>query len=161
MARTPSARARPPVAAGDLNLLLVHNLLRTQGCLGPALDPVFQRAGRKLTAAQFNTLLVLRDSGDEGLRMGAISARLVVTKSNVTRLVDCLESRGLVVRGGATDRRATVVHLTTAGMRVLEEMLPAYAAAAERVVDCLAPGEKETLIRLLRKLRRALRRGRG
>jgi len=137
--------------------MLIHNLLRTQACLGPALDAAFQGEGERLTSAQFNALLALRAGGAQGLRMGEIGARLVVTKSNVTRLVDRLEARGLAVRGDDGDRRATVVRLTSAGEAALDALMPQYATAAARVIDCLDAGEKQTLVRLLRKLRHELR----
>jgi len=143
---------------GDLDAVLVFNLLRTQSCLGLLIDADLRR--ERLTAAQFNALLVLRAGGREGLLMGEIGERLVVTKSNVTGLVDRLERQGLVARGEHRDRRATVVRLTDAGADLLERALPRYAKLLAELTGCLTDREKRTLIRLHAKLRRELRRRR-
>ena len=142
-------------AGGDLDSVLVFNLQRTHNDLSPFLNPV--SGTRRLTAAQFNALLALRAAGRDGLRMGEIGRRLVVTKSNVTGLVDRLERQGLVLRAGQPDRRATVVRLTGAGARLIAGTAPRQDARLAELTRCLAVREKRTLIRLLTKLRRELR----
>ena len=142
----------------DLDAVLVHNLLRTHSYLSPFIDAGLRR--RNLTAAQFNTLLVLRTAGDEGLMMGQIGERLVVTKSNVTGLIDRLERQGLVARCEHRDRRAKLVRLTDAGAELLERTLPRHAELLAELTGCLTAKQKQGLIRLLTKLRRELRRRR-
>lgn len=155
---------RPPeddlayVQAGmgaDLDAMLVFNLLRTNTCLSPFVDADLRR--QNLTSAQFNVLLVLRKAGAEGLLMGEIGQQLVVTKSNVTGLVDRLESQGLVGRAEHRDRRATVVRLTPAGGELLDRAIPRHAELLGDLTECLTLKEKQTLIQLLTKLRRELR----
>jgi len=143
----------------ELDAVLVFNLLRTQSHLSPLIDADLRR--QRLTAAQFNALLALRSAGEGGLLMGEIGKRLVVTKSNVTGLVDRLQRQGLVARGGHRDRRATVVRLTPAGAALLDRTLPRYGRLLNELTGCLSAGEKQTLIRLLTKLRRELRARRG
>ncbi len=142
----------------DLAAVVVFNLLRTHSYLGPFLDASLRR--RRLTAAQFNALLVLRAAGPEGLRMGQIGERLVVTKSNVTGLVDRLQRQGLVARSPHRDRRATVVRLTAKGAEALQRTLPRHAELLAELTGCLTAPEKRTLVRLLTRLRRELRRRR-
>jgi MarR family 2-MHQ and catechol resistance regulon transcriptional repressor len=138
--------------------VVVINLLRTQNYLAPFIDAGLRK--QKLTAAQFNALLVLRAAGGDGLRMGEIGERLVVTKSNVTGLVDRLERRGLAARGRHRDRRATLVRLTPAGTALLRRSEPRYARLVAELTGCLTGREKRGLAQLLTKLRRALRRRR-
>ena len=144
-------------AAGgdDLDTLVIHNLLRTYSRLHPLLAADLR--GRDVTAAQLNALLALRAAGEEGLRMGEIGERLVVTKANVTGLVDRLEHHGLVARSPHRDRRATLVRLTDAGRDAIDRTAPAHARMLTRLTDCLGEREKRTLIRLLTKLRKRLR----
>lgn len=142
----------------DLETMLVFNLLRTQSYLGPFIDANLRE--QDLTSAQFNLLLVLRTGGDEGLLMGEIGQRLVVTKSNVTGLVDRLERQGLVERAERADRRATAVRLTQAGRKLLAKTVPRHAELLSELTGCLTAGEKRTLVELLTKLRRELRRRR-
>ena len=144
---------------GDLDTVVVFNLLRTHSYLAPFIDGNLRR--QNLTAAQFNALLVLRAAGDEGMRMGEIGRRLVVTKSNVTGLIDRVERQGLVVRTQTRDRRATVVRLTDAGTRLLDRTTPRLVGVLAELTGCLSQREKRTLVRLLTRLRRALRDRRG
>lgn len=65
------------------------------------------------------------------------------------RLVDRLEARGLVRRHGGGDRRTVALVLTEAGSRAADAALAARAAALEPLLAGLAPGERETLERLL------------
>ena len=139
----------------ELDTVLVFSLLRTHSYLGPFIDEDLRR--QNLTSAQLNTLLVLRAAGAEGLLMGEIGRRLVVTKANVTGLIDRLERQGLVLRAENDDRRATVVRLTEAGTDLLDRTMPRHAEWLADLTGCLTDGEKRTLVRLLAKLRRRLR----
>ncbi len=155
-ARTASAPAREEAAIGDnLDAVLLFNLLRTHNHLAPFIDAELRR--QRLTAAQFNTLLVLRGAGPQGLLMGEIGRRLVVTKANVTGLIDRLEREGLAARGTHTDRRAIVVRLTRAGSRLLGRTAPRHARLLADLTACLTVREKRELVRLLTKVRRGLR----
>jgi len=142
-------------SGSDLDVMLVHNLLRTHGRLLPLVDAHLRR--RNLTGAQLNALLVLRAAGGDGLRMNEIGRRLVVTKSNVTGLVDRLQRQGLVARTAGRDRRATLVRLTPAGVSAVRRTAGEHTRLLARVTACLTAREKRTLIRLLTKLRRRLR----
>jgi MarR family 2-MHQ and catechol resistance regulon transcriptional repressor len=113
-----------------------------------------------LTGAQFNALLVLRDAGPDGLPLSEVGRRLVVTKANVTGLIDRLERHGLVERvSGAApeDRRITHARLTEKGVTLLEQALPRRRQLLAQAFGGLAPEEKAQLIGLLTRLRRALR----
>jgi MarR family 2-MHQ and catechol resistance regulon transcriptional repressor len=90
--------------------------------------------------------------------MGEIGQRLVVTKSNVTGLVSRLERRRLVLRSDHSDGRAKIVRLTRRGVHLLERALPQYEQVVGELTECLTEREKRTIVRLLTKLRRELRR---
>jgi MarR family 2-MHQ and catechol resistance regulon transcriptional repressor len=139
----------------DLDTILVHNIIRTHSRIRPFIHGSLRRG--KLTPAQLNTLLVLRAAEGKGLPMGEVGRRLVVTKSNVTGLVDRLQRQGLVVRARHRDRRATLVRLTRAGVRLLERTAPLQVGLSGYLAGCLTAQEKRALIRLLAKLRRELR----
>jgi MarR family 2-MHQ and catechol resistance regulon transcriptional repressor len=142
----------------DVDALLVHNLLRTEAALSPHVDRGLRDLN--LTGAQFNALLVLRDARPDGLPLSEVGRRLVVTKANVTGLIDRLERQGLVQRDpGASpeDRRITHARLTEKGMALLEEALPRRRQVLAQTFAGLTPEEKTQLIGLLTRLRRALR----
>jgi len=142
----------------DLDTMVVFNLLRTHNYLSPFIDAGLRR--QKLTSAQLNTLLVLRAAEPDGLPMGEIGRKLVVTKSNVTGLIDRLERQGLVARSRRSDRRSTLVRLTPEGAELLDRTAPRHAELISELTSCLTEEEKRTLVRLLTRLRRELRRRR-
>jgi DNA-binding MarR family transcriptional regulator len=73
----------------------------------------------------------------EGLKMGELSKRLMVTGGNVTGITDLLEKEDLVARViDAHDRRAFRVTLTPSGQRLFKRM----AAAHERWIIELFAG---------------------
>lgn len=139
----------------DTDTLLVYNVLRTHNSLSPFIDRGLRELN--LTGAQLNTLLVLRDAGNDGLSLGEIGRRLVVTRANVTGLIDRLEREGLVRREGTADRRVTLARITEKGVGLLEAALPHHRQLLAELLDCLTPDEKEQLIALLTRLRRGLR----
>jgi DNA-binding MarR family transcriptional regulator len=74
---------------------------------------------RKALATQFKTTLPRFDlmsqleRAPQGLQMGELSRRMLVTGGNVTGIVDQLERAGLIVRTeDPADRRAYLVKLT-------------------------------------------------
>jgi MarR family transcriptional regulator, 2-MHQ and catechol-resistance regulon repressor len=143
----------------DADVLLVYNLLRTESSLGPFIDRGLREL--RLTGTQLNALLVLRAAGADGLSLGELGRRLVVTKANVTGLIDRLERDALVQRDSHSDRRVTLARLTAKGAQLLEEALPRHLRLLAGLLECLAPEEKEQLIALLTKLRQGLRAKQG
>ena len=106
-------------------------LLRTAETLWNASRLFFVRWA--LSPSQFNVLNLLYDQPD-GCTQIELSRSLIMHRSNVTGLVNRLEARGLVQRrDSANDRRAYRVVLTVTGRKLLQEILPHYYAAAERV----------------------------
>jgi DNA-binding MarR family transcriptional regulator len=87
------------------------------------------------TLPRFDLLAQLERHPD-GLTMGELSQRLMVTGGNVTGITDQLEAEGLVVRAPhPADRRAWSVRLTAAGRRQFRRM----AATHEQwIVELLA-----------------------
>ncbi len=145
----------PQRTGADVDALLVYNVLRTHSHLSPFIDRCLREL--KLTGAQFNTLLVLRAADKGGLPLGEIGRRLVVTKANVTGLIDRLEREGLVVRDSHSDRRVTLAKLTRKGVQLLDKVLPRHQQLLTELLDCLTAQEKKQLIALLTKLRCGLR----
>lgn len=93
--------------------------------------------------------------------MTSISDELGVTRRNVTALVDALEDEGLVRRKAhPTDRRATVIELTSEGARTMERRFDEHRAAVAELFEELSEEDQRELATLLGTLREALR-GRG
>jgi len=78
------------------------------------------------TLPQFDLLAQLYRE-NEGLRLGELSKRTMVTNGNVTGLVDRLEKEGLVRRQTpGQDRRVTVACLTEPGRQTFAKMAKAH-----------------------------------
>jgi DNA-binding MarR family transcriptional regulator len=116
-----------------------------------------QRAGLPAVAAEFdlspaqcNVLRLIEPS--EPISMGRLAETLACHASNVTGLVDRLESRGLVRRQpSATDRRLKELALTPAGIRLRAILLERMTKPPETLVR-LSAGEQRSLVRILRRL---------
>src|SRR5580698_7089708 len=78
----------------------------------------------ELTPVKFNTLLLLKHLGkDEGLSQNDISHHLIVSPSNITRLIDRLIEDGYVQRNSSKkDRRVKLIKITPEGSAILEKL---------------------------------------
>ena len=84
---------------------------------------------RAALQTQFSTtlprfdLMAQLDRFPNGLKMGELSKRLLVTRGNVTGITDGLERAGMVVRDAdPSDRRAYRVKLTASGRKAFRAM---------------------------------------
>jgi DNA-binding MarR family transcriptional regulator len=94
---------------------------------------------------RFDLLAQLHRAPD-GLRMGELSERILVTNGNVTWLVAALEREGFVKRRpDAADRRATLVRLTASGRRHFETMAEAHEALIADIFASLSATERRAL----------------
>ena len=119
-------------------------LLHTAEALWNASRSFFARWD--LSPSQFNVLNLLYDRR-AGCTHIELSRSLIMHRSNVTGLVDRLEARGLVQRrDSAHDRRAYRVVLTTAGRKLLQQILPQYYEAAEQVWGALPVARTHQLV---------------
>src|ERR1700749_3699233 len=120
------------------------DLLRTAETLGNASRVFFDRWD--LSPSQFNVLNLLHNL-PEGCSQIELSRRLIMHRSNVTGLVDRLESRGLLRRiDNATDRRAFTIILTPAGKKLVATILPYYYEAAEEIWGNMPPARATQIV---------------
>ena len=119
-------------------------LLRTAETLWNSSRVFFARW--ELSPSQFNILNLLHDQ-PSGCSQIELSRQLIMHRSNVTGLVDRLESRGLVRRTDSpTDRRAFTLLLTPAGKKLIGQILPQYYQAAEAVWAGMPPDRANQLV---------------
>jgi DNA-binding MarR family transcriptional regulator len=116
-----------------------------------------QRADLPTMAAEFDLspaqchLLHLMEP-DQPIPMGRIAEALACDASNVTGLVDRLESRGLLRRQpSAEDRRVKVLELTSAGARFRATVLERMTEPPESL-DRLSSDEQRALVKILKRL---------
>jgi DNA-binding MarR family transcriptional regulator len=101
-----------------------------------------------LTAMQGHTLRLL--DPDRPVAMSALADHLVCDASNVTGIVDKLESRGLIARQNAGhDRRVKMLAVTEKG-RALQQRISARMMEPPPAVAALSPAARRQLAAILR-----------
>ena len=88
-----------------------------------------------LTSSEYTTIMNLSEAPEGELRMADLADAAGLSPSRTTRLIDDLETRGLVRREtSATDRRSNVAKLTPEGMAVLRSAWPTHLESVRRRV---------------------------
>ena len=86
--------------------------------------------------AWYDVLWALERAGDRRLRMRELADMTVISRSNLTRLVDRLEAAGLVQRARAEeDRRGAFAVVTAEGRALRKKMWPVYAAGIKELFE--------------------------
>ncbi|WP_411277922.1 MarR family winged helix-turn-helix transcriptional regulator [Gaiella sp.] len=112
------------------------------------------RAEHGLSANDFETLLHLSRDAQGEMRRIDLAARLRLTPSGVTRLLDGLEEAGLTGRRNCpADARVTYSVLTSSGREMLQRASCTHAAVCEELIGShLSPAELDDLLGLLARL---------
>ena len=106
-------------------------------------------AGVGLSIAKFETLSILV-SQDRPISLSELAAKLVCVRSNVTQLVDRLETEGLVKRADdPSDRRAVRAEVTALGRKRQAAGTPVVNAVLQDVANTLAAVDSQKLKRAL------------
>lgn len=125
-------------------------LQRVYADLRPDLDTELRR--RTGLPASWYDMLVELDAAQR-LRMSDLGARMVLSRTRVSRLVTELEARGLVSReSNPDDGRSAYVAVTAAGRQRLREAASHHHAAVDERFAALEPAELDHLAVALRKV---------
>ena len=102
----------------------------------------------------YDVLLELRRAGEGGLRQYEIGEKILLSKHNLSRLIDRLENEGLALREAcAEDGRGNRIKITAKGERTLQQSWPVYGRAVQdEFGEKLGQKEQAQLKRLLDKL---------
>ncbi|HEV2146293.1 MAG TPA: MarR family transcriptional regulator [Longimicrobiaceae bacterium] len=124
------------------------NIVRTAAVLSDDFEQVLKPSG--ITLTQYNVLRILRGAEPQGLCRNEVRDRLLTRMPDVTRLLDRMESAGLVVRARDTeDRRLVTTRITDEGRRLLDDLEPLVAEEHSRRFSQLDETQLATLIDLL------------
>jgi DNA-binding MarR family transcriptional regulator len=131
---TPVATTCSRVPAAWTGMVRVHERVMHE------LDGELQRA-YDISLAEFDVLMQLSEAPERRMRMADLAEAVLLTRSGVSRLVDRLESRGLVERARCpSDARGLNASLTEAGSALLAEAaLTHLAGLRQRFTDRLSP----------------------
>ncbi len=132
--------------------------LRLLSCTVRIEDTIRQRLREHFsqTLPRFDLMAQL-EREPQGLAMGELSRRMLVTGGNVTAIVAQLESERLVIRQAqADDRRSFKVRLTPAGRRAFAAMARDHEAWVVELLSPLNDRQQDQLYRLLGALKGGL-----
>jgi DNA-binding MarR family transcriptional regulator len=144
-------KQRAPFRSAEAEAFL--NVLRTSAVLSAEFGEMLRPY--EITQPQYNVLRILRGAGAEGLPSGDVGERMVSRDPDVTRLLDRMETRGLVARErGREDRRVVTVRLTPEGRRLVDTLDEPVQALHQRQLGHLSRDELHSLTTLLERARR-------
>jgi DNA-binding MarR family transcriptional regulator len=107
-----------------------------------------------LTLQQYNVLRILRGAGSKGLPTLEVGARMIERTPGITRLLDRMEQKGLVVRTRSPeDRRQVICRITELGSGLLKKLDRPVDALDDATMGGLDEREIGELIQLLDKVR--------
>jgi len=108
-----------------------------------------------LTFPQYNILRILRGARPEALSCGTLSQRMLTRDSDLTRLLDRLEDRGLVTRArDPRDRRSVTAAITESGLQVLRKLDGPIDRVHREQLKHMTRRQLDTLLALAEQVRR-------
>lgn len=141
-----------PAEEAAVGLLLTADLMKRR------MSAVAEPAG--ITHQQYNVLRILRGAHPAPMATLAIAERMIEQTPGITRLLDRLESKGLVARErGSEDRRCVYCRITERGLALIATLDEALLDVARQAFSSLGRGQQLAWIEQLDAIRAALRRG--
>ncbi|OGW34103.1 MAG: MarR family transcriptional regulator [Nitrospirae bacterium GWC2_56_14] len=111
--------------------------------------------GERVSLVQVRILFEIRRTGMPSMQQVAEELGMDIT--TFSRQAKTLEAKGLIVRRGSPDDgRVSLLSLSTAGEDVMERIDRHMASSLERVFSSMTPFERETVVKSLGLLNRAL-----
>ena len=108
-----------------------------------------------VTAAQFELLLVVERLAASGAGCSELGRHLAAPGPDVTRMLDRLDSAGLVARSrDVHDRRVVHAVITEKGRALIANATPSVAEAESSVFEGLSEPDRHQLLALLKGIRR-------
>ena len=112
-----------------------------------------------VTLPRFDLMAQLEQARPDGMTLGELSRRMMVSNGNITGLVERLAELGLIERlPHPADRRATFVRLSPAGRAQFAEMAQVHAEWVGTLFAGLPAEETAQLMRLLAGLKQSVQR---
>lgn len=166
---TAAAAPAPPATAapGDERAAALEDpRLTAAGLLFEVADGLAAQLTNQITdsgvsMSEFEVLLRLSRSEGTRLRMSDLATQAGLSSSGLTRLVDRLEARGLVVRQACpSDGRGSFAVLTPDGLEVLLSVMPGHVELIDRwYTSALSPTQLAQITEALRAVRAVVRPG--
>lgn len=143
------ATPQPPAECTGSTLALLFRQART--AMWAQMERELSALGHDLTFSQY---IALKKLADGTASVTDLARAAEVNPGAMTRLLDKLEARGLLVRDAdPQDRRALHIRLTDAGMAIWRDVDQCGARVRERALSGIDEADRERLTRLLEQVR--------
>jgi len=110
-----------------------------------------------LTLVQFDVIAQL-GAMDECCTQGALCEKLMVTKGNISGVIDRMAKEDWLMRvEDETDRRCNRIHLTAKGKKIFEKVVPSHEGWVDEMFSLITRQEQSKLRDILRKLLKGLK----
>jgi DNA-binding MarR family transcriptional regulator len=104
--------------------------------------------GEDMSLSEWAVLTIVENHPD--VDQSRLADIVSIDRVNTGRLVDQLESKGLVERlSDESDRRVWKLRCTRAGLQTRKRLLPRALASQDKLLACLAPQDRKNFIELM------------
>lgn len=126
--------------------------LQLADTFGTQAEQVIKTAG--LTSAQYNVLRILRGAGRAGLACREIGKRMISRDPDITRLLDRMEKRNLIIRERQSDdRRVVKTYVTAEGLELLKTLDRPVSALHKKQFQNITTAKLKVLAAMLEEIR--------
>jgi DNA-binding MarR family transcriptional regulator len=147
-----------PAKSMSFNLSKAHNLawrtfITAHGLLIERIERDLAQSGLP-PLSWYDVLFAVSEAPEHKLRLHELAQAVLLTRSNLTRLVDRLEVAGLIQREQcSSDRRGAFAVITDEGHKMLDRMWVVYGQGIEKYFAChLDTTEAKLLIKILNRI---------
>lgn len=131
-----------PAQEATVSLMRTADLVRR--CVAVVVEP------HGMTAQQSRVLHILREAGEQGLPTLEVGEQMIEQAPGITRLIDRLERKGLVIRERcASDRRQVFCRITDTGRAFLSRLDPPIEEIYSGALATLSDRQCSRLLSLL------------
>jgi DNA-binding MarR family transcriptional regulator len=131
-----------------LYALVFVSLLRTADALTRDAEALVKPYN--ISGTQYNILRILRGAGEKGLACREVGCKLISRDPDITRLLDRMESRGVIARAREKDdRRVVKTRITAEGLRLLSELDEPVRKLHRRQLGHMPEKKLQQLLKLL------------
>jgi DNA-binding MarR family transcriptional regulator len=139
-----------------LNNDTVIKILRISEALVKTADRFFSKYG--VTTTQYDVLVIVNYS-ESRITQSELGERRVVSRSNITGIVDRLEKLGLIKRESDTgDRRIKHLVVTKKGKDIIEKVEEKYFDNLKQILWFLDEKDKAGILEIIGRIEKSLRR---
>jgi len=132
------------------------NIIRTAEVLGQHMAGFLRDF--QLSQTQYNVLRILRGAGEAGATCSQIGDRMINHDPDITRLLDRLESRGLIARERSKeDRRVVITRISPEGLALVGSIDEPLRRHVRERMGGIGRADMERLIGQLEQVRELFR----